>query len=121
MARLSAPASGLHVLETGPRRKVAWLIAIRAIISTLLLGSAIVTEQLGCASPARPSKYFTRGPCLPMRVDTKIVPGIPVSSSGRFANTTGASSASSSASGASAGTLVTEVIGMGKPKERRGP
>src|SRR5271163_1330088 len=35
------------------------------LFATTRGGSAIVTEQLGCASPARPSKYFTRGPCLP--------------------------------------------------------
>src|SRR4029079_7479390 len=32
------------MIESGLRRKIAWLIAIRAIIGTILLGSAIVTQ-----------------------------------------------------------------------------
>jgi len=75
-------------------------------------GSAIATEKDGLLSPARPSKYFTRGPRFPIRVETKMVPGTPVSSSGRFVISTKSSSVSSSAMGTSVGTAVVAMIGM---------
>ena len=49
------------VRVTGLRRKVAWLIAIRAIISTILLGSAIVTQITRAGSFAVDPFFFLIG------------------------------------------------------------
>ena len=46
------------MLDAGPRRTVGWLIAIRAIISTLLLGSAIVTQVTAPGSFAVDPFFF---------------------------------------------------------------
>src|SRR3979409_924660 len=47
--------------DTGLRRRVAWLIAIRAIISTLLLGSAIFTQVTAPGSFAIDPFFFLIG------------------------------------------------------------
>src|SRR5713226_8141469 len=47
--------------DTGLQRKVGWLIAIRAIISTLLLGSAIVTRVTAPGSFAIDPFFFLIG------------------------------------------------------------
>src|SRR6266571_5075081 len=47
--------------DAGPRRTVGWLIAIRAIISTLLLGSAIVTRVTAPGSFAIDPFFFLIG------------------------------------------------------------
>jgi two-component system sensor histidine kinase PilS (NtrC family) len=49
------------MIESGLRRKVAWLIAIRAIISTILLGSAIVTQITAPGSFAVDPFFFLIG------------------------------------------------------------
>jgi two-component system sensor histidine kinase PilS (NtrC family) len=49
------------MLDTGLRRKVGWLIAIRAIISTLLLGSAIVAQVTAPGSFAIDPFFFLIG------------------------------------------------------------
>ena len=49
------------MLDAGPRRTVGWLIAIRAIISTLLLGSAIVTQVTAPGSFAIDPFFFLIG------------------------------------------------------------
>ena len=49
------------MFESGLRRKIAWLIAIRAIISTILLGSAIVTQITAPGSFAVDPFFFLIG------------------------------------------------------------
>jgi two-component system sensor histidine kinase PilS (NtrC family) len=49
------------MIDTGLRRNVAWLIAIRAIISTLLLGSAIVMQFTAPGSFAVNPFFFLIG------------------------------------------------------------
>ena len=49
------------MIESGLRRKIAWLIAIRAIISTILLGSAIVTQITAPGSFAVDPFFFLIG------------------------------------------------------------
>ena len=49
------------MIESGLRRKVAWLIAIRAIVSTILLGSAIVTQITAPGSFAVDPFFFLIG------------------------------------------------------------
>ena len=49
------------MIETGLRRKIAWLIAIRAIIGTILLGSAIVTQITAPGSFAVDPFFFLIG------------------------------------------------------------
>jgi two-component system, NtrC family, sensor histidine kinase PilS len=49
------------MMESGLRRKIAWLIAIRAIISTILLGSAIVTQITAPGSFAVDPFFFLIG------------------------------------------------------------
>src|SRR5207247_9260707 len=49
------------MLASGPRRTAAWLIAMRAIISTLLLGSAIVTQVTAPGSFAIDPFFFLIG------------------------------------------------------------
>src|SRR5712692_7029903 len=49
------------MLDAGPRRTVGWLIAIRAIISTLLLGSAIFTRVTAPGSFAIDPFFFLIG------------------------------------------------------------
>src|SRR5438046_5944229 len=49
------------MLDAGPRRTVGWLIAIRAIISTLLLGSAIVPQVTAPGSFAIDPFFFLIG------------------------------------------------------------
>jgi len=48
-------------------------------------------------------KYFTRGPCPPIAVEMRMVPGTPVCAVVRFAISTTSSLASSSANNVSAG------------------
>ena len=47
--------------DAGLRRKIAWLIAIRAVISTILLGSAIVTQITAPGSFAVDPFFFLIG------------------------------------------------------------
>src|ERR1700719_2289664 len=47
------------------------------LLATTAGGSATDTEKLGCVRPGC-TKYFTRGPCDPIAVEMKIVPGTPV-------------------------------------------
>jgi two-component system sensor histidine kinase PilS (NtrC family) len=49
------------MIESGLRRKIAWLIAIRAIIGTILLGSAIVTQITAPGSFAVDPFFFLIG------------------------------------------------------------
>jgi two-component system sensor histidine kinase PilS (NtrC family) len=49
------------MIETALRRRIAWLIAIRAIISTILLGSAIVTQITAPGSFAVDPFFFLIG------------------------------------------------------------
>jgi len=49
------------MIESGLRRKIAWLIAIRAIVSTILLGSAIVTQITAPGSFAVDPFFFLIG------------------------------------------------------------
>src|SRR5881628_910142 len=49
------------MIESGLRRKIAWLIAIRAIISTVLLGSAIFTQVTAPGSFAIDPFFFLIG------------------------------------------------------------
>ena len=49
------------MIESSLRRKIAWLIAIRAIISTILLGSAIVTQITAPGSFAVDPFFFLIG------------------------------------------------------------
>jgi len=49
------------MFESGLRRKIAWLIAIRAIIGTILLGSAIVTQITAPGSFAVDPFFFLIG------------------------------------------------------------
>ena len=47
--------------DAGLRRRVAWLIAIRAVISTILLGSAIITQITAPGSFAVDPFFFLIG------------------------------------------------------------
>src|SRR5215510_8381721 len=49
------------MIESSLRRKIAWLIAIRAIVSTILLGSAIVTQITAPGSFAVDPFFFLIG------------------------------------------------------------
>jgi len=49
------------MIESGLRQKIAWMIAIRAIISTILLGSAIVTQITAPGSFAVDPFFFLIG------------------------------------------------------------
>src|SRR5260221_4842758 len=49
------------MLDSGLRRRVGWLIAIRAVISTILLGSAIVAQITAPGSFAVDPFFFLIG------------------------------------------------------------
>src|SRR5689334_16242091 len=72
------------------------------LLATTVGISAIATEKLGCDRPGC-KKYLTRGPCSPIAVEMKMVPGTPVWAVVRFAISTTSSLASSSAKPRSAG------------------
>src|SRR6266851_3539081 len=81
--------------------------SIRAgrLLATAAGGSATETEKLGCVRPGC-TKYLTRGPCDPIAVEIKIVPGTPVCRLVRLAISITSSHNNSSANDMSGGIRV---------------
>src|ERR1700732_4127484 len=75
------------------------------LFATTAGGSATETEKLGCVRPGC-TKYLTRGPCDPIAVEMKIVPGTPVCWLVRLAISITSSHDNSSATDTSGGICV---------------
>src|SRR5205085_8908420 len=88
------------------------------LFATTAGGLATDTEKLGCVRPGR-TKYLTRGPCDPIAVEMKIVPGTPVCWLVRLAISTTSSHDNSSASDISVGSRAPYSAVVTRPAHRR--